>query len=47
MKQLRARNTFKQEVAAFIRWRKANGYEVTPYQRPPWRKWWAWRKGVK
>jgi hypothetical protein len=35
--------TFKQKVAAFIRWRKARGYEVAPFKRQFWGKK-AWRK---
>jgi hypothetical protein len=34
--------TIRQQAVAFIRWRKARGYEVTPFKREFWgRK--AWR----
>jgi hypothetical protein len=35
--------TIRQQTAAFIRWRKANGYAVAPRKRPFWGKK-AWRR---
>ncbi len=31
---------------ALIRWRKARGYEVTPFRRLPWKKW-PWKQKDK
>jgi hypothetical protein len=40
--------TLKQKALAFIRWRKANGYEVAPFKRQFWgKKAWKQHRPIK